>query len=224
VRPRPDDITYAQMPVAELHAVTDDPDDGPGTFEAVVTTFSTRVEGLFYDQRLREGCFTDSIQEGFPAVVWSHDWDTPPIGACLAIEPRGVDLYAKTRLFVGPEEESPIARQVYTAMRALGGDGRNVLREFSIGFQVLDAEWAVEDEEEVLDVTRAALHEYGPTLVGRNVNRLIGVQSVGGTHARFSAPTDPALDPLLQRFPRPSGRASAELLSRKRELLLARPR
>lgn len=220
---RPDDITYAQMPVSELHAVTDAEGD-PGTFEAAVSTFNTRVQGLFFDQRLKDGCFDESIAEGFPACVWSHDWDTPPIGACLSISQDGSDLLNRTRLFVGEGEESPVARQVYTAMTARGGDGRNVLREFSIGFRIVDAEWAVEDEEEVLDITKANLWEYGPCLVGRNVNRLIGVQSAGGSGARFASVPDPALDPILQRFPRPSGRASGEQLARKREVLLARPR
>lgn len=219
--PRPDDITYAQMPVAQLHSLEG---EEAGTFEAVVSTFNTRVQGLFYDQRLKSGCFSDSIGAGFPACVWSHDWDTPPIGACMGIEARGDDLWAKTRLFVGEGEDSPVARQVYTAMRNTGGDSRPVLREFSIGFRIVDAEWAMEDEEEILDITKASLWEYGPCLVGRNVNRLIGVQSVGGAGARFASSPDPALDPVLQRFPRPSGRRSAEQLSRRRELLLARPR
>jgi HK97 family phage prohead protease len=218
--PRPDDITYAQLPVAELHSLDG---DQPGVFEAIVSTFNARVQGLFYDQRLKPGCFDDSLAQGWPACVWSHDWETPPIGACLDIAGKGDDLYAKTRLFIGADEESPTARQVYTAMRATGGDGKNVLREFSIGFRIQDAEWAMEDEEEILDITKASLWEYGPCLVGRNVNRLIGVQSVGGAGARFASPS-PAEDPVLQRFPRPSGRPSAELLSRKRELLLARPR
>lgn len=218
--PRPDDITYAQMPVAQLHSLEG---EEPGTFEAAVSTFNTRVEGLFYDQRLKPGCFDESIEQGFPACVWSHDWDTPPIGACLGIEAKGDDLWAKTRLFVAEDDDHAVARQVYTAMRATGGDGRNVLREFSIGFRIQDAEWAMEDEDEILDITRASLWEYGPCLVGRNVNRLIGVQSVGGAGARFASSADPSQDPVLQRFPRPS-RRSADQDSRRRELLLARPR
>lgn len=219
--PRPDDITYAQLPVAEFHTLGDGED---GCFEAAVTTFNTRVEGLFYDQRLKDGCFDDSLASGWPAVIWSHDWDTPPIGATQAIAPKDDELIAQARLFVQEGEDSPIARQVYTAMKATHGDGKNVLREFSIGFRIQDAEWAVEDEEEVLDITKASLWEYGPCLVGRNVNRLIGVQSVGGAGARFASASDPKLDPVLQRFPRPSGRPSAEQMVRRRELLLARAR
>jgi HK97 family phage prohead protease len=218
VNRRPDDITYAQLPVATLQTLADS-DAAAGTFDAAVTTFNTRVQGLFYDQRLRDGCFDDSIAEGFPACVWSHDWDTPPIGACESIAQNGDDLLARTRLFVEGDDDSPVARQVYTAMRAVGGDGRNVLREFSIGFRVVDAEWAVEEEEEILDITQARLHEYGPCLVGRNTNRLIGVQSVAGPGARFASPLDPADDPILHRFPR-ARRVSDEQARRRRELLL----
>ena len=215
---RPDEITYAQLPVAELHT----PDDAAaGTFDAAVSTFNVRVAGLFYDQRLRDGCFDDSIADGYPACVWSHDWETPPIGACQSIQQQGDDLLARTRLFVADGKDSPVARQVYTAMCATGGDGRNVLREFSIGFRIIDAEWAVEDEEEILDITSARLWEYGPCLVGRNTNRLIGVQSLGAeAGARFSSPADPAADPILHRFPRPSSSPSPERLQRRRELLL----
>lgn len=160
-----------------------------GTFSAIVSTFNTKVEGLFYDQMLKPGCFTRSLAEnGFPAIVWSHDWDTPPIGATVKAEETGEGLYVEGRLFT---DGDPLAQRIYTAMREKNGDGRPVLREFSIGFEIVEAEWEIHDEEEILAISDTNLIECGPCLKGRNVSRLI---EVNGAEA-------PA-DPTLARFPR----------------------
>lgn len=162
---------------------------GDGTFSAIVSTFNTRVEGMMFDQMLKPGCFTRSLAEnGFPACVWSHEWDTPPIGATLAAEETGEGLYVEGRLFI---ESSPLAAQVYTAMTEKNGDGRPVLREFSIGFEIAEADWEIHDEDEVLAISDTNLVEFGPCLKGRNVSRLIEVNGA-------AAPADPT----LARFPR----------------------
>lgn len=202
----------ATFPQAEVHALSDGAE--PGTFEAIVSTFNTVVTGLFYDQMLKPGCFARTLQErGYPAVIWSHDWDTPPIGVTLDAGEVTEGLSATGRLFIADGEDSPLARQVYTAMTAKGGDGRPPLREFSIGFDIVEAEWEVHDSEEILAISDVELYEYGPCLVGRNVSRLVEVASAEGSQAHSS-------DPVLARFPRPRQPEPREY----RELCLARPR
>lgn len=216
-----DERIVAHLP-AQLHAV-DDEGEQPGTFTAVVSTFNTIVEGLFYDQMLKPGCFEKSIAAGFPAPVWDHEWSTPPIGACLAAREITEGAETKTRLFIADDEDSPKAREVYTAMRAKNGDGRHVLREFSIGFRIVEAEWEVHDEREVLAITEVTWWEYGPTLVGRNTSRLVDLHATGASPA-----PDPKDDPVLQQFGRPPSGAprtpSPDALARARALHLARPR
>lgn len=211
-------MNHGAFPLAQFHALEGD-DDEAGAFEAVVSTFNQKVEGIFYDQMLKPGCFSRTLGErGLPAVIWSHEWETPPIGLTHEAKETDEGLHVKGRLFTRDDEDSPIARQVYTAMRAQGGDGRNVLREFSIGFDIVEAEWEVHDEDEVLAISDVHLYEYGPCLVGRNVSRLVEVASAdGGRRQGLEAPADP----VLARFPRPQRQAEHTDV---RELLTARPR
>lgn len=192
--------TFA-APLREIHAATGE-DARPGEFEAVASTFNTVVEGVFYDQVLKPGCFSRSLGErGYPPVVWSHDWDTPPIGETLSAKETAEGLHVRGRLFVAEDEHSPRAREVWTAMRASQGDGRPALQEFSIGFAIRDAEWEVHDGDEVLAIADVDLHEYGPCLVGRNRSRLIAVHSAG--HSADA-------DPVLRRFGRPPSTPSTD--------------
>lgn len=208
-------MNHGSFPVRSFHALEGEGD--PGRFEAVVSTYNTRVEGVFYDQLLKPGCFERTLRErGLPAVIWSHEWETPPIGLTTAARETDEGLQVEGRLFVGDDEESPTARQVFTAMRAQGGDGRNVLREFSIGFDIVNAEWEVHDEDEILAISDVNLFEYGPCLVGRNTTRLIEVASVAGRQKQGEVLTDP----VLARFPRPRQAEHASV----RALRLAHPR
>lgn len=210
-------MNHGAFPLAQFHALGDDAQ--PGEFEAVVSTFNTPVEGVFYDQMLKPGCFSRTLGErGYPAIVWSHEWDTPPIGQTLDAKETEEGLHIRGRLFVGEEEDHPVARQVYTAMRAQGGDSRNVLREFSIGFDIVEAEWEIRDEEELLAISDVNLFECGPCLVGRNVTRLIEVASAGEGRQRERAVES---DPVLARFPRPV--RQAEPAEQFRALATARP-
>lgn len=211
----------ASFPVRQFHALEGDGVE-PGTFEAIVSTFNTRVERIFYDQMLKPGCFARTLKErGLPACVWSHGWDVPPIGRTLEAKEIDEGLYVKGQLFVGDQDDHEVARQVWTAMRAQGGDEQYVLREFSIGFDVVDAAMTIVDEDEVLEITDVELYEYGPCLVGANVSRLLTVNSAG------REATDPDSDPIWQRFGRPEQHKKdtpSDLLARRRELDLARPR
>lgn len=157
-------------PVAHVKALTED--DEPGTFEAIVAVFGNVDR---YGDRIEPGAFKNSLSEqGLPPIVWSHDWQTPPIGAPMAAEERSEGLYVKGRLFT---EENDRAREVYAAMKATGGDGRPPLREFSFAYDIVTAGWEVEDEEEIFSLKELELIEVGPCLKGVNPDtRLIGVK------------------------------------------------
>lgn len=193
-------------PAVELRTLGDD--EAPGTFEAIVAVFGN-IDS--YGDRMVAGSFTRTLKappegRGYPPVVWTHDWLTPPIGPALearevsgdeADEIAGKDLaidgglYIKGRLLVDLEngEDHAVARQVHAAMRTVGGDGRPPLREFSFGFRRVSAEWVEEDPDtlppdlqwtggEIRNLTDVDLYEVGPTLVGANdATALLGVKS-----------------------------------------------
>lgn len=160
--------------VAELKAT---PNDGPGAFRAIVSVFGNVDHG---GDRMIKGAFKKTLEErGLPPIVWSHNWDTPPIGAVQKAEERQEGLYIKGRLFVGDDEDSPMARAVYTAMKATDGNDQPVLREFSFGYRPTGVKFVTEDDEEIREITDVELYEVGPTLVGMNPDtRLIGVKAM----------------------------------------------
>lgn len=201
------------MPISELHARDPEGSSAPVAFEAVVSTFDHIVRGAFYDRVIRRGAFARSLRDrGLPALVWSHDWDTPPIGRVLDAHETDEGLHVRGELFTDGVSD-PLALRVARAMATTQGDGRPTLREFSVGFDIVDAAWEVHDGEEVLAVTDAELYECGPCLVGANRTRLIEVSMSGR-----GGPIEH--DPVLDRFPRPDH----EQQRRVRELLTARPR
>jgi len=189
------------------------PDGGAnddGTFACVASIFEQRIPRFFFDIVLRTGCFDRSLNErGLPSLVWSHDWQQPPIGTIARCEETDNQLQADGRLFIDGDAPDPLALRVYRAMRERNADGRAPLREFSIGFDMVDARWDVLDEDEVLAVYDGELYELGPTLVG-------AVSGTGFLQA-------PGPDELLARFPRPGHTAELSADAR-RERGLARAR
>lgn len=173
------------FPVAHFKALTKS--DAPGTFEAVVAVFDN-IDS--YGDRMREGAFVRTLEErGLPPIVWSHDWLTPPIGVSLdggevkagAHGDHPAGLWIKGRYFVDTAagEDHPVARMVWTAQTAQGGDGKAALKEFSFGYRTRKAQWVEEDTDtlpadaqwtggEIRDLLDVDLYEVGPTLVGAN--------------------------------------------------------
>lgn len=201
------------LPVVYFKALGDEPggtgDAAPGTYEALVAMFGN-VDS--HGDRIMPGFFADSLKSpddggrGLPPVVWSHDWLTPPIGA--SEEAREVTLeeaeelagkklaegitgalFKRDRLFVAEGDDSPVARQVWTAMKNVGGDGLPVLREFSFGYKTTKAGWEEVDPDtlppelqwtggEIRLLEKGLLLETGPTLVGSNpATELLGVKA-----------------------------------------------
>jgi Escherichia/Staphylococcus phage prohead protease len=177
------------FPVTSVKSV--DGDDPAGTFEAVVSVFGN-VDG--YGDRVEPGAFADSLAKGLPAVVWSHRWDEPPIGAALEATETDEGLLVKSQLFI---DANVRAREVHAAMSNLGGDGRPPLREFSFAYDVLEAAWITEKgedddaEREIYSLKRLDLIEVGPCLKGVNPEtRLVGVK--GLERVRPKRPSDVA--------------------------------
>lgn len=139
--------------------------DAPGTFEAVVAVFGNVDRA---GELIPKGAFADSLAAGLPPVVWSHDWATPPIGVCDEAAETDGGLRVKGRLFVADGEDSPLARQVWTAMKAVGGDGRPALREWSVGLHVKKESYEEIDGVRVTVLEALDLIEFGPCLKGVN--------------------------------------------------------
>lgn len=144
-----------------------------------------------YGDRVEPGAFTETLKnDGLPAVVWSHQWTEPPIGATLAATETEEGLLVKGQLFI---EDNQRAREIYAAMKHVGGDGQPPLREFSFAYDILEGGWVVEDEEEIYSLKQLRLIEVGPCLKGVNDStRLVGVKGHG--RERPPKPTEKADD------------------------------
>lgn len=206
--------------VRELHTGGDV--GPPGSFRAVVSTFDAVVEQFTGPRVLRRGCFARSLEErGLPRLIWSHDWQRPPIGVTHSAREtdEGLEVHATLNL------DDDFARLVHWGMTTRNGDGRPLIDEFSIGFDVVAAEQQAagdpddpdagerdgrrESRRDLTVITDVDLFEFGPCLVGANVTRLIEV-------AHALAP------PGASGTDRPPG---GDRTSRMvRDLLTARPR
>jgi len=151
-------------PAARVKALSG-ADDEPGTFEAVVAVFGNVDRS---EEVIAPGAFTDSLAAGLPPIVWSHDWRTPPIGVALDAAETDEGLVVKGRLFIGEDDDSPLARQVYTAMRNTDGRGRPALREWSVGLEVKSERYEDRDGRKVVVLEALDLIECGPCLKGVN--------------------------------------------------------
>lgn len=166
-------IVQKRHPVLRAKALTDA--DQPGTFEALISVFDVVDSD---GDLVPKGAFADSLAEGFAPVVWSHDWLTPPIGATLDMAETDEGLWAKARFLVADDEDVPLARHCWAAMKAAGGDGQAALREFSWGGRVTDEHAETRDGETIYVLDRIELAEYGPCLRGANPEtRLIAVKA-----------------------------------------------
>lgn len=161
------------FPISKVKAI--DAEEPDGTFEAIVSVFGN-VDS--YGDRVEPGAFTETLKnDGLPAVVWSHQWTEPPIGATLAATETEEGLLVKGQLFI---EDNARAREIYAAMKHVGGDGQPPLREFSFAYDILDGGWEVEDGEDIFSLKALRLIEVGPCLKGVNDStRLVGVKGHG---------------------------------------------
>lgn len=219
--------------------------DEPGTFEAIVAVFGN-VDS--HGDVIRLGAFEKTlVDDGLPPIVWTHDWYTPPIGASLDVKELDLDalrdagysldddgieggLYAKGRLLVADDEEHAIARQVWAAMKATGGDGRPPLREWSFGYRTRKSQWIEVDPDtlppelawtggELRELLELRLDELGPTLKGSNpVTETVAVKSAVKTlELRGVITSDEAKTMLREVGDTPAPNAATEPAKRQIE-------
>lgn len=169
-------MEHKTFEVQEIKALTDS--DEPGTFEAIVAVFGN-VDRT--GDRIKKGAFKRTLEErGLPPIIWSHNWEIPPIGVVQKATENSEGLRIKGRLFVGEGEDSPMARQVYTALTAKDGNGQPPLREFSFGYEPREySEEKTKKDGTVRVLEDIELYEIGPTLIGMNpATRLIGAKAL----------------------------------------------
>lgn len=167
---------------AATQVKTVDADDAPGTFEAIVAVFGN-VDS--YGDMIIPGAFSDWIKacetNGYAPPVWTHQWGTVPIGVTQEMAETDEGLLVKGRLFIDQAagEDHPIARQVYTAMRAQDPFGKSALREFSFAYDIVEmSEHKDEQHGWYWQLEQLTVIEYGPCLKGANdQTRLVGVKS-----------------------------------------------
>lgn len=150
---------------AEVKAL---PQDGPGIFEAYVSVFGN-VDSV--GDVMIKGAFERTLMtRGLPPIVWSHQWEMPPIGKSLAATEDVRGLLVKGQLFI---DDNDTAREVYVAMR------EGALREFSFAFEVMRSNMkTLDDGSTVREITDVELYEVGPTLVGANPETsLVGIKN-----------------------------------------------
>lgn len=168
------------FPVTEMKAAS----DGKGQFEALVAVFGN-VDSV--GDRILPGAFTRTLKErGYPAVVWSHQWSTPPIGSVMDAKETDAGLVVKGQLFL---DESQTAREVWAAMKNRGGDDRPPLREFSFAFDIVDSAEITEDGMTIRELKDVDLFEVGPTLIGANSETELLAVKAGDTVTVTTAST-----------------------------------
>lgn len=161
-----------------------------GEFEAIVSVFGN-VDS--YGDVVVKGAFTDTLAEwaakGDPIpVYWSHRMDDPDFNIGEVVEARETDegLWVKGRL----DLDSAKAAQVHRLLK-----GRRVT-DFSFAYDIVEAGWATQDEEEYLELRKLKVHEVGPTPIGANDETdLLGIKAAGHA-ARHLAETVKAGQPL----------------------------
>lgn len=169
-------MEHKAFPIASFKA---SPDGDAGEFTALIAVFNNVDRG---GDRIMPGAFKRTLAErGLPPIVWSHEWGTPPIGVTTSARETDEGLVLTGRLFVGDDEDHPVARQVYTAMKAADGNGQSPLREFSFGYEAKEFQFeAAPDGGQIRVLTDVDLFEAGPTLVGMNPDtRLLSVKNTG---------------------------------------------
>ena len=213
--------------------------DGPGTFEGLVSVFGNVDYG---GDRVHRGAFKESLAEwkakgrSVP-ILWSHDHEAPPIGVVTEAVENNEGLRVKGSLLT---EDNPQAKAVYAAMKA------GALHEFSFGYQVREFKDTVtEAGDKVRELIKLGLGEVSPVFRGMNpATRLMGVKSdtatdeiraideqiaqLEATKAALEAVTDPPVESPSETEPDDnpepnSADADEEATARIRRLLIEHP-
>lgn len=115
--------TYVEVPF-EIKLL-DDKDDGYFRFEGLASTFDN-ID--LVDDIIERGCFTDSLKEFTPIILWQHETDEP-IGMPDIVQENNDGLYTLVRL---PKDDTLVSGRVIPQMRV------GSIKTMSIGFRVVE--------------------------------------------------------------------------------------
>jgi HK97 family phage prohead protease len=144
--------------VRTKHAATkfvfsEDADD-TGAFEAVFATLNVK-------DRDGDVIVPGAIEAGKEVLVMAqHRWNDLPIGKARIYE-EGDELIARGKFFV----DTPQGAASYATAKNVGD-----LQEWSFGFNVLDAEPGMVDEQRVTILKQLDVFEVSPVMIGAGVN------------------------------------------------------
>jgi len=140
------------------------PELGEGVVECMPTVYDVEYRmGFLTWHNILAGAFEESIaeQESIP-IFWMHGWDWTeqvPIGHSIEAESNDKGVRLVNQFYV---EESDTARSVYRGLVA------GSLREWSIGYRILEHSVREEDDKTILDIAKAELMEASSVLRGAN--------------------------------------------------------
>lgn len=132
--------------------------DKPGWFKALVAAFGNVDDG---GDRIVKGAFAADVEArgGVYPVVWSHDWDTVPIGKTHSAVETDRGLEVEGTLLI---DDNAKAREVWAAFTS------GVPLEFSFAYEVTEARFVEEEGKTIRELLGLKSFEVGPTLVGMN--------------------------------------------------------
>jgi HK97 family phage prohead protease len=153
-----------------------------GQFEAIVSVFGN-VDS--YGDVVMPGAFADTLAEwkasGNPIpVYYSHRMDDPDynIGHVLEAAETDEGLWVKAQL----DLDAPKAVQVHRLLK-----GRR-LTQFSFAYDIAEAGWAKNGDQEYYELRKLKVYEVGPTPIGANQEtELLGVKSAAEHAQRLAA-------------------------------------
>jgi HK97 family phage prohead protease len=152
-------VEYKLFPVEDFDYKSEG--EQTGYFRARVAVFNNVDDG---GDRIVYGAFRASLKSNpRPPIVWSHQWNIPPIGQTLkATETeRGLDIEGKLLL-----DDKGISGQY--AHSVMSGFKAGALTQFSFAFDVKDSVEVKEDGKSIRELKQVDVFEVGPTLVGMN--------------------------------------------------------
>lgn len=174
--------------------------DEEGTFEAYASVFGN-VDS--YGEIVDKGAFVEWLGQYFdngigryPKCVWNHNWDEP-LAKTLECREDDRGLYVKGKFVL----EVQRAKEIFALMK------EGVITDFSFGFRVLEDK--VDPTTNLRHLTKIAIYEYSPVLVGANNQAtLLGVKSAEAIAAEekeeeIDVPVAPAAD--APAAPKPEG-------------------
>jgi HK97 family phage prohead protease len=128
--------------------------DTTGAFEAVFATLNVK-------DRDGDVIVPGAIEAGKEVLVMAqHRWNDLPIGKARIYE-EGDELIARGKFFV----DTPQGAASYATAKNVGD-----LQEWSFGFNVLDAEPGMVDEQRVTILKQLDVFEVSPVMIGAGVN------------------------------------------------------